>query len=915
MRSLLALSAALGLLSNPVLAADLGAPVASPEALVARLDIPTTRFVLKNGLTVIVHEDHKVPIVAVNIWYHVGSKNEPKGRSGFAHLFEHLMFGGRNGDQKGWFDLMEEIGATRLNGTTNSDRTNFFESVPTPALDRTLFLESQRMGHLLDHFDEKTLTTQRGVVQNEKREDENEPYALSDEVITQSVWPAAHPYSHTVIGEMDDLNAASIADVKDWYAKYYGPTNAVLVLAGDITPAEAKAKVERYFADLPPGPPVIRQSVWIAKRTGEQRAVAQDHVNQARVYKVWNVPATTDASMGNLYLLSSILGDGKSSRLYKRLVFQDQIASQTDVSVDDREIGGLFEITVTGKPGVDPKVLETAINQEVARLFKDGISPEELSRAKSLQLAAIARGIESVGGFDGKSDQVAQAQTYRGDPDAWKDIAKQMAAATPADILSTGKAWLSDGAFVLTVTPFPEVQAETTGLDRSNAPEPGAPKPPQPLAFQRATLSNGLKVIMARRAGAPLVVLTLFNEGGEAASPPGKEGLTGLENALIADGPEDLDALRFSDRLEDLGATFHPGSWVDGGQVRMDALSVNLDASLDLFADAALHPAFRSTDLERERQLKLAALKEAKDSPRDEASRLYNHLIWPNSAYGRVTTEASLNSLTRDDVVRQYEAWRTPLASTLVVVGDIDPVGLIPKLEKRFGAWKATPPPNAPNVPAAPQTSPVIYLVDHPDAQQSVILGALPTPKGLTTGNVAAEAMNTVLGGAFTSRLNMNLREDKHWSYGAFSWLETGKEASAFVSYASVQTDKTKESLMEMRREMAEATSTRPIDAGELDRAKRNITLSLPGEWERDASVAGTLVDLVRLNLPDSFYDSFASRIQALDPKDANAAAKAVIKPDQMVWLVVGDRKRVEPGLKSLGLEVRLITDDGEPLK
>ncbi len=396
----------LAIASSLALATALGGAAAraapSAPSAIQIPDIPYTKIVLRNGLTLIVQEDHKAPVVAVNLWYHVGSKDEPPGRTGFAHLFEHLMFGSTGGNQKGWFERLEAAGATDINGTTAEDRTNFFETVPTPALDMTLAMEAGRMGHLLDSFNETLLNTQRGVVQNEKRQDENQPYAVSEEIITKSVWPASHPYSHTVIGEMTDLDAAKVQDVKDWFGKYYGPSNAVLVLAGDITPAEARAKVETYFGAIPPGPPLARQKAWIAKRSGDQRAVAQDRVPQSRLYVEWNGPPRGTADADMLNLLTDVLAVGKDSRLYRRLVYQDQIATDVSAENDAREIGSLVDIELTAKTGVPLSRLDAAFHEELDRLLRDGPTAAEIDRYKTRRIANFIRRSERVGGFGGK---------------------------------------------------------------------------------------------------------------------------------------------------------------------------------------------------------------------------------------------------------------------------------------------------------------------------------------------------------------------------------------------------------------------------------------------------------------------------------------------------------------------------------
>ena len=450
------------------------------------VDIPYQKFVLANGLTVIVHEDHKAPIVAVNTWYHVGSKNEKPGKTGFAHLFEHLMFGGSEHSKDRYIDVMERIGATDLNGTTNSDRTNYFENVPTSALDMTLWLESDRMGHLLGSFDEKTLTLQRGVVQNEKRQGENQPYGVTRQLITQNTYPAGHPYSWTTIGEMADLDAASMNDVKEWFRTYYGPSNVVLVLAGDIDLKTAKEKVQKYYGDIPSGPPVNHQSVWIAKMSGTHRQTVQDRVPQARIYKIWNTPQYGSAEADYLDLVSDVLSSGKSSRFYKRLVYDDQIATDANAFVSPSEIGGQFRVQATARPGQDLRQVEKELDEELARFLKDGPTEEELARVKAQYEANFIRGIERIGGFGGKSDRLAQGQVFVGNPEAYKIQLKRVHDVTAEDLRAAANKWLSDGVYILEVTPFPDFKAEANGADRSKMPTPGAPPEAAEIAAEHA---------------------------------------------------------------------------------------------------------------------------------------------------------------------------------------------------------------------------------------------------------------------------------------------------------------------------------------------------------------------------------------------------------------------------------------------
>ena len=525
------------------------------------------------------------------------------------------MFGGSEHAKGRYIDALEHVGATDLNGTTNSDRTNYFQNVPTSALDYALWMESDRMGHLLGALDQKTLDLQRGVVQNEKRQGENQPYGKTDELITKNTYPAGHPYSWTVIGEMADLDAASMKDVQDWFHTYYGPSNVVIALAGDIDAKTAKEKVEKYFGDIPAGPPIARQQVWIAKMTGTHRQAAQDRVPQARLYKVWNVPEYGSADDDYLGLVSSCLSHGKTSRLYKRLVYDDQVATNANAMVDSNEIGGQFYIVITARPDKDLAQVEKAADEELARFLKDGPTADELQRAKAQYEAAFVRGIERIGGFGGKSDRLAKNEVFLGNPGAYKISLQRVREATADDLKAAANRWLSDGLFVLEVYPFPQYTVAATGADRSQSPETGTPPELKLPKMQRATLSNGLKLILAERHEVPLVNLWMAVDAGYAADQLAAPGTASMAMALLNGGTSSRNALQISDQLALLGAQFHAYSNLDLSIARLSALTSHLDASLDLYADLILHPSFPESDSDCNRSSSLPASSRRRTRP------------------------------------------------------------------------------------------------------------------------------------------------------------------------------------------------------------------------------------------------------------------------------------------------------------
>jgi len=884
------------------------------------IDIPYQKFVLKNGLTLIVHEDHKAPIVAFNVWYHVGSKNEKPGKTGFAHLFEHLMFGGSEHHKHRYIEVMEPLGATDLNGTTNNDRTNYFENVPTSALDTTLWLESDRMGYMVGAIDQTTLDLQRGVVQNEKRQDENFPYGITDELITKSTYPAGHPYSWTVIGSMEDLNAASLQDVQEWFKTYYGPSNAVVAVAGDIDAATARAKVGKYFGAIPAGPPIAAHRVWIAKMTGSHREVAQDHVPQARLYKVWNVPQWGSEDADYLNLVGDILSTGKTSRLYKRLVYDDQIATDVAASIDAREIGSQFNVQVTARPGDDLTKVEKAADEELARFLESGPTAHELERAKSNYKADFIRGIERIGGFGGKSDRLATSQVFGGSPDAYKVTLKRVEAATAEDLRAAARRWLSDGVYILEVHPFAKYESAKADVDRSKLPEPGTPPELRLPKLEHASLRNGLKIVLAERHELPIVNFWLTLDAGYAADQFGLPGTAQAASALLTGGTKARTALEINDELALLGAQLNAFSTLDVSVVNLSALKAKLDPSLALYADVILNPAFPQADFERQKKLQLAGIQQEKVTGILMALRVFPGLLYGKGhAYGNALTgsgtEESVAKLTREDLVKFHHTWFHPNSATLIVVGDSTLTELTPRLEKLFADWQRgeTPPKNVSRVPLPPK--PVVYLLDRPGAQQSDILAGLIAPPKNNPAEIAIEAMNEILGREFGARINMNLREDKHWSYGARSFLLNARGQQPYVVWAPVQTDKTKESIVEVNKELHAIVGQRPPTSEELQRVQKSMTLRVPGSRETVDGVGYSMLDLVQFGLPDDYYQTYAQKILALGTPDVTDAAKTAVNPDNVVWVVVGDRAKIEASIRELGLgELKFLDADGNPL-
>lgn len=886
------------------------------------VDIPYTKYTLDNGLTLIVHEDHKAPIVALNIWYHIGSKNEKEGRTGFAHLFEHLMFNGSENYDDDWFKPMDRIGATGLNGTTNQDRTNYFETIPKNSIDVALWLESDRMGHLLGAITQEKLDEQRGVVQNEKRQGENQPYGKAFSTVFKNVYPKGHPYSWSVIGSMDDLNAASLEDVKEWFSTNYGAANATLVITGDITPEVALEKVKKYFGDISAGPPLTAQSEWIAKRTGVHKQVMYDRVPQSRVYKVWNIPGVKSFETDYLDLVSAVLSADKNSRLYKRLVYDEKVASDVTAFSFASEIGGLFGIVATSLEEKDLAYIEKAIDEEIKKFIKDGPTKEELARVKTDYRANFIRGLERIGGFGGKSDILARNHVYNNDPHFFKSSLKRIALASTKQLKDAARNWLSDGEYQLEVLPFAKYKVTESTVDRSKGlPEVGEPPKVKFNEFSRFTLSNGLRVIMAERHAIPVVRMRMMLDSGFAADQFSKPGVANLTMSMLDEGTKKLSSLEISDIQSNLGTNLWANAGLDVSTVGLNTLTENLQASLDLFSDVILNPSFPDKEFQRLKQQQLAGIKQEKSSPFGVAFRVMPKLIYGkghaySAPFSGTGDEESVANMTVGDLKQYYNTWFKPNNATLIVTGDSNIDELKPMLEKAFKSWKSGDVPQKKLDLVEKPTESIIYLIDRPDSQQSAIVNAQIVPQYGFDQEMPLQAMNEVLGGSFNARMNMNLREDKHWSYGARTMIQDTQAQRALFTTAPVQSDKTSESMLEIYNEISGIIGEKPATADELARAMDKKVLTLPGRWETAGAVERDLAKMVRFGLKDDYWNTYPDKIRSVNLDEVNKAAKDLVNPDQMIWVVVGDMSKVGKKIEALKLgKIVYLDKDGNEVK
>jgi len=931
-------------------ATALSAPAAAQDAkaapladLVSKVQIPYESFKLDNGLTVLVHTDRKAPVVAVSIWYGVGSKNEPKGKTGFAHLFEHLMFNGTENVPGDFFAPLQHVGATDLNGTTWFDRTNYFQTVPTAALDMVLMMESDRMGHLLGAVTQKVLDNQRAVVQNEKRQGDNNPYGMVEYEQLENLYPTGHPYHHSTIGSMADLDSASLDDVKGWFRDNYGPNNSILVLAGDIDAASAKAKVAKWFGDIKPGPAVKPVSAPVPTLPAPLAKTIKDQVATTRIYRMWAVPGLDNPDYLPLDLGASVLGGLASSRLDDALVRQQKLAVSVSAEAEIFAQASQFVVKADVTPGQDPAKVAAALDAEIAKFIKEGPSADELQRAATTATANEIRGLERTGGFNGKAPTLAEGLLYNGDPAHYRTELERIAAMKPADVQAAMAKWLKRPAFSLTVEPGERVEggegrggfytdsatgmrpafyadpalpmkgapASTVGAaDRSKLPVVGELAPLDFPTIQRATLKNGIPVYFAKRSEVPTVSVRVSFDAGYAADPKSALGTQSLLLSLMNEGTEKLDSSALARERERLGAQISLSATSDLTSFQVDALSLNLAPSLGLLADVVRRPALSPTELERVRTQQLTAISAEMKNPQALAARVLVPTLYGSHPYAFPSSglgdPVAVKAMSRDDLKAFHARWFRPDTAKIFVVGDTSLDAVVKMLDDSFGDW----PSNRMARPvkdfsaAVPAQKSRVILVNRPGSPQSFIMaGKVIDAKG-TDDNLALGTANDILGGNFLGRINMNLREAKGWTYGAYNGVTEPLDKVRFQVIAPVQTDKTGDAIAEIKREIDEFDTTKGVTPEELDWSTKGSARELPGAFESGAAVLEGVAKIVNYQRPDDFYETLSARYGKMTAAEADKAFRSKINTDGMVWVVIGDAAKVKPQLDKLGLPV-----------
>ena len=909
---------------RPAMAQGGGTGPAPQGAAVPKIQFE--KYKLPNGLQVIMHVDRKLPVVHVNQWFHVGSKNERVNRSGFAHLFEHMMFQGSKNAPGEYFSYVEKAGANLftggVNGTTSTDRTNYFATVPSSSLEYVLWLESDRLATLADVLTKEKLDNQRDVVKNERRQGlENVPYGRWDTLVVENIFPARHPYSWTVIGSHEDLTAATLDDVKDFFKTYYTPNNLSLVITGDFDPAEAKRLVEKYFGPIPPGPSLDRPARNVTPLAAEKVIEVNDRVPQERVYMNWVTPPRYESGDGELDIIANVLSDGLSSRLNKVLVYDRQLASDVSAFQQSQSIASIFTVIATARPGASLAQIEQTITDEIARLAKEGPTAAELNRAKVKLEYQFITGLERIGGFGGKADLLNQYNTYLGDPDKFEFDLNRYRNATPESVRDVANRWLNTrNRLLVRFHPETSQRPAAAETDRSKQPALGADKAYAAPKVQTAKLDNGLEIFVVERRELPKVAVALATKTGSVADPAQKAGLSRLAYTTMDMGTKTRNAIEIEQALGDLGTTLFANPSRESSIVGLEALKRNLGAAVAVFADVVRNPTYPASEIEREKKITIDAIAQQLNDPNGIASRVRNIVLFGEShPYGRpgFGYASSVSQITPEDLARFHSTYVRPANSALIFAGDISLAEATELARQHFGTWSGAAP--APLNVAAPQAlggAGKVYLIDKPDAAQTVVLQVTAGPPRKSDEFYAFNLADAVWGGGFQSRLNLNLREQKGYSYGTFSFPVHYRQANIWVASGGVQTNKTKESITEFVSELKAIAGGRPVTEAELSDARGNRVRGYAQQFETLGQLVGQIANLWSEELPLTELQRLPDETQRATLAAVNAAAAKYAVPGKSTLILIGDLSKIEAGVRELNLgEVVILDAEGRRVK
>ncbi len=890
-----------------------------------RLDpLGFTKTTLSNGLDVITRRQGLLPVVAVNLWYHVGSKNEERSQRGFAHLFEHLMFEGSEHYPGDFFKPLQRLGAG-INGSTSSDRTNYFIDIPAAHLGLALAMESDRMGYFLPALTEHKIRVQKDVIKNEYRQNvANRPYGMVWRLMAEAMFPPAHPYSWTTIGVMEDVEAATLEDVEAFFRRFYVPGNASLAIVGDIDEDRALGMAERYFGPLPGGTQSLRPWATEAKLTDDIVISVRDRVELDRIYLAWHTVPQFGADDAALVLLGDILGRGKSSRLFRKLVVESSLAQDVGSYQSGRELAGSFGINTTLRPGCSSQAAHAIIMAEIATIAERGVEESELERVKNGRLAGFIYALDNVGGFGGVADRFNAYNTYLGDPGRITSDLERYVSVTPTSVQDVAKRYLHGKPSVsLTVVGRSKDTAPPLGnpLDRS-VPPVSAPA----AAFRAPTpeirqLANGMPVWIVPRRDLPIIAATFVIDAGASTHGPERGGLASLTADLLDEGTTTRSSHAIALAAEGMGTGLSVSAGWDGAYVGMQCLSPHWDASLDLAVDILRNPAFPQAEWRRIHAQTLAGLQASRDSAEARANRMMLRVLFPSDHPYRLPAEGSeptVGNLTAEDLRAFHQARYRPSGAACVVAGDVDPDQVVAALNKRLGDWTDAgdlPRRTLPDVPQQTGTIPLL-LLDRPGAPQAVVRMAHLGTHRLDPDFTDLSVWNQILGGQFTSRLNAMLREEKGFTYGIRSHFEFRRGAGPFMISASLQSDRLAEALADIRHEVLGLLGDRPPTHTELEDARRSLLEGQARHFETPTALVSRYAGLFLHGLAADHYTGFANRLGAVTLATLDTAARRIVDPTRFAVVVVADASTVASQLAGLDwCEVHPFDERDRPLQ
>lgn len=875
------------------------------------------KLTLSNGMDLVLHQDNALPIVSVNVWYHVGSKDEEPGKTGYAHLFEHLMFEGSKNHNKSFFEPLQDIGAT-LNGSTTPDRTNYWENVPSNYLELALWLESDRMGFLTDALDQNRFDIQRDVVKNERRQSyENRPYGMASIYLQQALYPLPHPYHWPTIGFHEDLNAATLEDAKKFFREFYSPSNASLSIAGDFDVDKTKTQVEKYFGSLKQGPSLNRKSNMESMIQGKTSITLYDKVLLPKLILAWPSTPRFHEDEAALSILASILGAGKVSRLHKTLVYERRIAQSVGVGNGPSEIAGEFYLEATAAPDHSIKEIEDAVLGEIEKIQKEPPSQEELQRIKNVMELQRIRQMAQVGGFGGRANRLNSFNVFAGDPGLINTDFERYIAVTPEDISRVAQTYLSARLVSLVVLPEPSFNQTPEDVDRSLKPSPEKQKKFNPPVTKRTKLGNGLNVLLVEKQELPIVTFGLLLGSGASTDPSNKPGLSALTSSMLQEGTTSHTSQEISSEFEFMGTQLN----ISVGRERTVFSTATIDRyfakAMELISDIVKNPSFPPDEFDRIRKERLTSLRRLRDDSTALASRVAPGLIYgSDSAYGHPIggTEESVGAFEIEDLIEYWKANYDPDSATLLVVGNVSLDDVKDITNKYFGDWNVKITDNQLEKPMESlysHSANLIYLLDKPGAAQSIIRCGVLGPPRINANYSSLILLDSIFGGQFTSRLNMNLRQDKGYSYGYRSWIDWHKKSSLFGFGGAVETDVTGNALNETIKEARRIIADTPVSRNEFESAKAGLIREFPSLFETQGQILEGLAQIVSYDLPDDYYNHIIDEIASTSLEDVNRVAKEILSKDRLVTLLVGDRSVIEEQIKTLGWDICLLDHNG----